>query len=67
MTGTALTGLGSHAPTYVASRTIGFDIADPANTFTVAPAFVASHTLTKVGTGTLAFSGTGSKRSACST
>lgn len=54
VTGTAMTTLGSHAPTFVATKVASYDIANAANTFTVSQT-VASTTggLTKMGAGVL--------------
>jgi len=56
VTGTTLTGL--TRTIYLGSNGGGFDIADPANTFTVTQSFSGSGKFTKAGAGTLVLSGT---------
>jgi len=57
VTGTAMTSFGTHAPAFTAAKTVGLDIADAGNTFTVSQ--VLNQTtggLTKGGAGTLVLS-----------
>ncbi|MEO5715948.1 MAG: autotransporter-associated beta strand repeat-containing protein [Luteolibacter sp.] len=54
VTGTTMTSFGSHARTYNASITAGFDINNAANNFNAgSTAFVSTDTLLKTGAGTL--------------
>jgi autotransporter-associated beta strand protein len=61
ITGTTMTSLGSHTPTFTAGAAVGFDIANAANAFTVsnniAIATAGNGILTKLGAGKLTLSG----------
>jgi autotransporter-associated beta strand protein len=57
VTGTAMTGFGTHTPAFTAAKTVGLDIADAGNTFTVSQVMdQTAGGLTKGGAGTLVLS-----------
>ncbi|MEO7099386.1 MAG: autotransporter-associated beta strand repeat-containing protein, partial [Luteolibacter sp.] len=59
VTGTSMTSFGSHSPTFTATKTVGLDINNAGNTFTVSQALnQTTGGLTKSGAGTLTLSGT---------
>ena len=58
VTGTTMTNFGSHTPTFTATKTVGIDIANAANNFTVSQALnQTTGLLVKTGSGTLTLSG----------